>query len=120
MLDKEAAEILMRKVVHSLGSPHSFGPPETGHQFELDLAGLARMKSLPFDAAKKSYLPIPGQRLVVDNLYVDERGGFSTMRLVAKGETSTLRIDISPKPNTGSTAASTCARSCRVYCAPPA
>ena len=91
---------LQGKVVRLLGHVGSFVPPKETESFQLELKNVTRLTSLSFDAALKSYIPLPGP-VIVDSINYYSNGAFQSMRLVSKKGRNSVTFDVVPKGGPG-------------------
>jgi hypothetical protein len=91
---------LQGKVEQVLGNVGSFLPPKGGESFQLELKDVTKLTSLPFDAARKSYIPLPGP-VIVGSMNYYSNGAFQSMHLVWRKGRNLVTIDVAPKPGLG-------------------
>ena len=91
---------LQGKVEQVLGNVGSFVPPKAGQSLHLELKDVTKLTSLAFDAARKSYIPLPGPVLVASTDYYSN-GTFQSMRLISKKGRNSVTVDVVPKPGLG-------------------
>lgn len=88
---------LTGKLEQLLGHEGGYVAPKAGEPFQLDLAQLASVWKLDFDAERKSYIPLPGP-LKVEAMHYYSNGAFKNMRLVSSTTSGRVVVDIVPTP----------------------
>jgi hypothetical protein len=90
---------LQGKIGQVVGHVGSFVPPGAGESFQLELKDVLKLQQLSFNAGK-SHIPLPAP-VVVESIHYYSNGAFRSMRLVSKEGSSSVTIDVVPKPGLG-------------------
>lgn len=90
---------LKGKVVHVLGHLGSYVPPKGGETLDLNFKDIRTITQLPFDAARKSYIPVIGKLTVQAHYYSND--AFASMRLLWTTGRNKVTVDVAPASGTG-------------------